>query len=111
MTGLSLASRFGANLRHHRDAAGLTQGGLAERVGLSSDMISKLERGKAAPSFLTIESLARILDIPPEALFNRFEAMQLDGERGRLMDQLQHKTAELNNESLARLLKLIEAMR
>lgn len=108
---MSLASRFGDNLRHHRDAAKLTQGGLAERVGISADMVSRLERGTAAPSFLTIESIARVLNIPPEALFNRFEAMQLPGERGRLMDQLQSKTARLNNDDLARLLKLIEAMR
>ena len=102
---------MGANLRHHRGAAGLTQGRLAERVGLSSDMISRLQRGTAAPSFLTIELLARVLDILPEALFNRFDAMQLPGERGRLMDQLQSKTARLDNDDLAWLLKLIEAMR
>jgi len=111
VAGLSLASRLGANLRHHRGAAGLTQGRLAERVGLSSDMISRLQRGTAAPSFLTIELLARVLDILPEALFNRFDAMQLPGERGRLMDQLQSKTARLDNDDLAWLLKLIEAMR
>jgi len=80
-------------------------------MGLSSDMISRLQRGTAAPSFLTIELLARVLDILPEALFNRFDAMQLPGERGRLMDQLQSKTARLDNDDLAWLLKLIEAMR
>ena len=37
---------FGARLRRLREAAGLTQEELASRVGLSSDAVSRLERGQ-----------------------------------------------------------------
>jgi len=36
---------FGALLRRHREASGLSQEQLAERAGLSSDAVSTLERG------------------------------------------------------------------
>lgn len=37
---------FGARLRRLREAAGLTQEELASRAGLSSDAVSRLERGQ-----------------------------------------------------------------
>ena len=40
---------FGALLRQHRVAAGLTQEALAERAGLSVYGIQKLERGTTHP--------------------------------------------------------------
>jgi transcriptional regulator with XRE-family HTH domain len=36
---------------------------VADQVALSAEMISKIERGIAAPSFSTIEKLAEILEI------------------------------------------------
>ena len=39
------SSTFGALLRHHRLAAGLTQEALAERSGLSARGVQDLERG------------------------------------------------------------------
>jgi transcriptional regulator with XRE-family HTH domain len=55
---------FGARLRRLREAAGLTQEELASRVGLSSDAVSRLERGQRKhPHPHTVRALANTLDL------------------------------------------------
>jgi predicted ATPase len=57
---------FGALLRRHRLAAGLTQASLAERSRLSVEAISTLERGsRRRPTRATVELLAGALELPP----------------------------------------------
>jgi len=57
---------FGALLKRLRRDAGLTQAALAERANYSAVYISMLERGERAPSPLTIDLLARTLDLEPD---------------------------------------------
>src|SRR5262245_24278742 len=57
---------FGALLRGHRRAAGLTQEGLAERAGLSRRGVQHLEAGDARPYPATLEALAAALALGPE---------------------------------------------
>ncbi len=55
---------FGARLRRLREAAGLTQEELTSRVGLSSDAVSRLERGQRKhPYPHTVRALANTLDL------------------------------------------------
>jgi predicted ATPase/class 3 adenylate cyclase len=55
---------FGELLRHHRQAAGLTQAELAERAGLSVRGINDLERGvRQAPRKDTVSLLAQALGL------------------------------------------------
>src|SRR5262245_39292683 len=62
------ASPFGALLRGHRLAAGLTQEGLAECADLSARAVSDLERGvKRGPRPDTLRLLARALGLDSEA--------------------------------------------
>lgn len=56
---------FGALLRAHRIAAGLTQEILAERAGLSVYGIQKLERGTTHPYRDTAERLLKALQLAP----------------------------------------------
>ena len=58
---------FGARLRRHRLAAGLTQEALAERAGLSARGLQELERGARRPLPDTVGRLAGALALPPEA--------------------------------------------
>jgi transcriptional regulator with XRE-family HTH domain len=60
------AAAFGALLRGHRRAAGLTQEALAERAGLSRLGVQHLEAGDARPYPATLDALAAALDLPPE---------------------------------------------
>src|SRR5690348_8546638 len=58
---------FGEQLRHWREAAGLSQEKLAERSGLTAKAISALERGdRQQPRLDTIKRLAEALDLSPE---------------------------------------------
>jgi transcriptional regulator with XRE-family HTH domain len=60
-------SNFGALLRHHRLAAGLSQEALAERARLSLRGISALERGdRRTPQRETISLLATALALNDE---------------------------------------------
>src|SRR5579862_9577862 len=74
---------FGALLRRHRKAAGLTQEELAERAGLSPNNISVLERGLSqAPRKDTVALLAEALQLS-DTERARFE----ESARGRFPPQ------------------------
>jgi len=107
---MSLADIFGANLRHHRKAKRLTQAELAERVDLSTEMISKIERGAATPSFETIRRLAESLALPEQALFGFGPAAEDDSERTRLLVKIHAKLSRLNEDQLARADRMLSAL-
>jgi transcriptional regulator with XRE-family HTH domain len=60
--------RFGVNLREARLAAGVSVEELSERCGLHHTMVSRLERGGAAPRLETLLKLAGVLGVSVEAL-------------------------------------------
>ena len=64
-----LKKRFGKLLQNVRRRRGLTQAQLAEKAGVSLDLIAKLETGATAPSFKSIEQLAGALDADPAEFF------------------------------------------
>jgi transcriptional regulator with XRE-family HTH domain len=55
--------QFAANLREHREQAGVTQEALAEICGLHRTEISLLERCKRSPRLETLVILARGLGL------------------------------------------------
>jgi len=60
---------FGKRLRRLRRQADLTQEQLAERIGVSVEFVSNMERGINAPSFETLEKLADSLKLRVSELF------------------------------------------
>jgi transcriptional regulator with XRE-family HTH domain len=65
----SLRKDFGNRLLAIRHERKLTQEQFAEHVGISVDFLSLIERGINAPSFETIEQMAKSLRLPVKALF------------------------------------------
>ncbi len=59
---------FSQRLQIERRKASLTQEQLAERVGKSVDLISRLERTTTGPSLQTIALIAEALKIPAASL-------------------------------------------
>lgn len=59
---------LGNCIRNCREESNLTQEDLAERVGISRTMISKIESNKAKPSLITLQKIAKALDIPTSEL-------------------------------------------
>jgi transcriptional regulator with XRE-family HTH domain len=107
---VSLATVFGTNLRHHRKAKHLTQAQLAEKASLSTEMVSKIERGIAAPSFTTVEKLSEILDVPEVVFFGVGLIVTTDSERTRILSKIQTKLSRLNEDQLVRADRLLGAL-
>ncbi len=61
--------QFGKRLRRLRRQADFTQEQLAERIGVSVEFISNMERGINSPSFDTLEKLADSLEVRVSELF------------------------------------------
>ncbi len=55
---------IGARIKELRKQAGLTQEQLAERVGLDSRHLSRLEVGRHFPSLDSLERIASTLNVP-----------------------------------------------
>ena len=107
---MSLLATFGSNLRHYRKAKHLTQEQLAEMVELSSEMISKIERGIAAPSFTTVERLSDVLKVPEAAFFGIGLVVTSDNARTRQLSRIQMQLSRMNEDQLARVSKILSVL-
>ena len=65
-----LRKKFGKRLQTLRRQAGLTQEQLAEASEVSVDFISLVERGINAPSFDSLEKIAKALGVSYQELFD-----------------------------------------
>jgi transcriptional regulator with XRE-family HTH domain len=66
---LGLRQQFGRHLRQIRAERRMTQEQFAEILEMSVDFLSLIERGVSAPSFETLERMARKLRMRVAALF------------------------------------------
>jgi transcriptional regulator with XRE-family HTH domain len=64
----SLAHAIAAQVKALRTQRGWTQAQLAEAAEMTSDEVSRIERGTREPRFVTIERLAEALAVPPARL-------------------------------------------
>ncbi|GAU09293.1 helix-turn-helix domain-containing protein [Desulfoplanes formicivorans] len=64
---------LGVRIRHRRTMKGMRLADLAEAVGCSESMLSKIEHGKANPSLKSLHRIARALDVSASALFYQSE--------------------------------------
>ena len=74
-----MAETLGNRLREAREAAGWTQGELAERIGVSRKTVNTVENGVFVPSTVVALKLAGALGWPVETLF--FLADGAEGKR------------------------------
>jgi len=63
---------LGESVRETRKSAGLSQERLAEKAGLSTVFISRIERGVESPSVDSLVKIARALDITAHDLIRNF---------------------------------------
>lgn len=62
---------IGNNIARYRDCAGLSQLQLAERVGVSTAFISRVERGQKRMKVQTLYATARALNVSCDALLSQ----------------------------------------
>lgn len=73
---------LGQAVEELRREAGLTQEGLAERVGTEFNRIGELERGAIDSRFSTLLRLARGLDVELDEIAGRFERILRERPKG-----------------------------
>jgi transcriptional regulator with XRE-family HTH domain len=90
-----VVARVGAGVRRLRESRGLTQAQLAEAAGMSTEEVSRLERGRREPRIGTLQRLAEAMSADIAELFaeristtrprtlvaRRFEALRAAAER------------------------------
>ncbi len=107
--------KLGQNVYEHRKQAGLTQSELASRINVSTETISRLERGAAIPSLARIEEIATALGVDLPKLF-QFQTGA--GPKTRAIDRLvsvvcRHRAEDINTiaDISSRILQAVETSR
>jgi transcriptional regulator with XRE-family HTH domain len=112
---MSLSGRVGQRIKSLRKRRGLSQVGLAQKIGRSVDAVSGLERGKSLPSFETLDRLANALDVPIKEFFDfGSEAKKGTGsdstKRAALMATLIDLARSLSDRDLTTAIRLVETI-
>lgn len=63
-----VAAAVGLRLRQQRERRGMSQHGLARRVGCDSTLINRYESGRRLPNVAMVVALAEAIDCPPADL-------------------------------------------
>jgi transcriptional regulator with XRE-family HTH domain len=74
MAGKTFGARLGARLRARREGLGWSQAELAEKIDISANYVSVLERGLKLPTLDTLVTLAQALSVPPSELLGEPQA-------------------------------------
>jgi len=78
---------LGARIKELRKRAGLSQDQLAEKVGIESKYLSRIEVGKRYPALETLDNIADALQVGTKELFD-FDHFQEGAATPRGIDQL-----------------------
>ena len=70
----ALLKRLGRNIAGRRKALGLTQVGLAERLGIEPESVSRCERGVTSPSLMLLQQLASVMQVTVAELLAEYPA-------------------------------------
>ena len=62
---------IGTNIKTLRKKAGLTQGALAEKMGIKRSLIGAYEEGRAEPRINNLMKLSEVFNIPIDALVQK----------------------------------------
>ncbi len=76
LSALDVQATLGARIRARRDALGLSQPEVAERVGTTVPHLSKLENGHTNPSLYFLYRLSIGLDSSVDDLLPDFQALE-----------------------------------
>jgi transcriptional regulator with XRE-family HTH domain len=95
-------TELGGRIRSLRAEQGLTLQTVAERTGLSSSMVSMVERGRTSPSIGTLVAIASALGVHMADLFE----LEVDGSRDAVQRAAEHQVVETANGVLRRLVQV-----
>lgn len=99
--------RIGSNIQAAREAARYTQEQLSEKIGVTPNHLSAIERGAAGASFEVIERICRILGVSADYLL--FGKADMDSPILRMAQQL-NETAPEHREQVKKVLAALLEM-
>ena len=102
---------IGNRIRISRENAGLTQEELAEKLNLSAQFISTIERGVAGASLATIIRLCEVLNVSAEWLLRGLEATPSTDRIAAKMESLSKPQLAVVDKLTDDLLQLLEVTR
>jgi len=103
---MTLREQFGSRVKSLRESKGWTQEYLAEKMDISSNYISCIERGKENPTFDMMEKLVKGLDVKMWQLFD-FESEQRPKTLKKLLTKIE---SGMNETELKLAVKLLTAL-
>ena len=98
--------KLGHRLKIAREKKQLTQEQLAERIGVSNNYISNIERNHSIPSLDTIVKLCNILDITPDYLV----LDSLYSSSGYLQDEIAEMLKHCSPKTIRLISRVIKAI-
>ncbi len=103
-----MKQHIGIRVRAARTRRGLTQEGVAEKIGKAAETVSNIERGQTLTGLETLERLGRCLQVPVSDFFEGFDADR-DVHKGRveLEQRLSELTRSLSDDDLKIVVDLI----
>jgi transcriptional regulator with XRE-family HTH domain len=73
-----LGLTIGKAIARHRIACGLTQGDVAEKLGIGNEAVSRIERGLVMPTIARLAQLAEIFNCPTGDLLTEVSTSSRD---------------------------------
>lgn len=107
-----ISEKIGRRIAALRASAAMTQEALAERIGTTAQVVSKMERGAIAPSVERLAEIAVALAVEPRELlaFDAPPERSGAGERDRIAKRLAQIAGGGTIEDARTLLRVAEAM-
>lgn len=105
LTDTALAQSIGRAIAKYRLMAGLTQAQVAERLNISNEAVSRMERGTIMPTVARLIQLAHIFDCEATDLLKE-SSHSIHDQTRRLIDLMK----QLNDTERQHLLGVVEMM-
>ena len=95
-----IKSNIGSKIRQFRNAANLSQGELAKKVGVARSTISSWETDRTEPSIQEVELIAEILDCTKEDILGDYRKALLDDLFVQRMLMYAQKLSEMQKKNI-----------
>lgn len=100
----NLKKLFGARVKYYRNLIGFSQEKLAEKVGISTNTLGYIERGKNNLSAAKLPALCNALKIKPYLLFIDTDSCKIDTKK---IDKINELLKIANDKQLGIILNIV----